>query len=276
MVQRMQTAPNNHKVHRMPSRLPPPLGAVVLLAGAAGVAMWLLGTWLLGIGVAGLRAWEAGRPLRPDEALVAVVALAALAGVLWLSCCILLELLARLPGAVGRWAARAAALVTPRQVRRLSAALLGLGMTAGLGSGASAATSPPVGLTAPSPAPGTGSSVPNPADPALPPLPDPGFRSLPDPGWVPSTPTVRTQPDVRVLTPAPRGEPEPDEAHQVVVHRGDSLWSIAARHLGPGASDSEVADAWPDWYAANREVIGEDPDLLLPGQVLHAPEAVGS
>jgi nucleoid-associated protein YgaU len=58
---------------------------------------------------------------------------------------------------------------------------------------------------------------------------------------------------------------------EVVVHRGDSLWSIARRHLGAGATDTEVAAAWPHWYAANRDVIGPDPDLLLPGQVLHAP-----
>ena len=29
------------------------------------------------------------------------------------------------------------------------------------------------------------------------------------------------------------------------------------------------------WFAANRDVIGDDPDLPLPGQVLRAPEGVG-
>ena len=53
--------------------------------------------------------------------------------------------------------------------------------------------------------------------------------------------------------------------------RGDSLWAIAARHLGPGATDAEVAREWPRWYAANRDTIGADPDLLLPGQVLRVP-----
>ncbi len=225
--------------------------------------------------------WEAGGPLRPDEVLVPAVALSALFVVVWLSCCLSLELLAHVPGAVGRCAAHAAALVTPRQVRRLSVALLGLGMAAGLGSSPSAAATPAPALSAPSPAPGPG-AVPDDA-PGLPTLPDPGFgshteprpRSVPDPGWVPSAPAVRAQPDVRVLTPAPRGEPAPDQPHEVVVHRGDSLWSIAARHLGPEASDGEIARAWPAWYAANREVIGADPDLLLPGQVLRTPEVVG-
>ena len=60
------------------------------------------------------------------------------------------------------------------------------------------------------------------------------------------------------------------------MHRGDTLWSIAARRLGEGATDAEVAAAWPRWYAANRDVVGPDPDLLLPGQVLHAPEVLTS
>jgi len=50
------------------------------------------------------------------------------------------------------------------------------------------------------------------------------------------------------------------------------LWSIAARHLAPGASDAQVDAAWRAWYAANRPVIGADPDLILPGQLLHAPD----
>jgi len=50
------------------------------------------------------------------------------------------------------------------------------------------------------------------------------------------------------------------------------LWSIAGRHLGPQATDAEIAAAWPRWYAANRDVIGADPNLLHPGQHLVAPQ----
>ncbi|MFE4463675.1 hypothetical protein ACFRCR_01035 [Oerskovia sp. NPDC056781] len=57
----------------------------------------------------------------------------------------------------------------------------------------------------------------------------------------------------------------------VVVLRGDSLWSLAERALGEGATDGEVAAEWQRWYAANTAVIGEDPDLIRPGQVLRAP-----
>jgi nucleoid-associated protein YgaU len=58
---------------------------------------------------------------------------------------------------------------------------------------------------------------------------------------------------------------------EVVVHRGDTLWAIAARHLGAAASAAEVAEEWPRWYAANRTVIGDDPGLLVPGQRLRPP-----
>jgi nucleoid-associated protein YgaU len=59
----------------------------------------------------------------------------------------------------------------------------------------------------------------------------------------------------------------------VVVRPGDTLWAIARRHLHPGATDAEVARAWPRWYAANRGVIGPDPNLILPGTRLRAPGA---
>ena len=60
---------------------------------------------------------------------------------------------------------------------------------------------------------------------------------------------------------------------RVVVRAGDSLWSIAARELGPNASAEAIGARWPEWYAANRQVIGSDPDLILPGQVLRIPAA---
>ncbi|MFD3400625.1 LysM peptidoglycan-binding domain-containing protein [Kribbella sp. NPDC058693] len=60
-------------------------------------------------------------------------------------------------------------------------------------------------------------------------------------------------------------------AVRVVVRDGDSLWGLAARELGAGASDEAIAARWPEWYAVNRHVIGDDPDLILPGQVLRVP-----
>ncbi|HEU4491012.1 MAG TPA: LysM peptidoglycan-binding domain-containing protein, partial [Jiangellales bacterium] len=58
---------------------------------------------------------------------------------------------------------------------------------------------------------------------------------------------------------------------EVVVRRGDSLWQIAARALNGDATDAEIATEWPRWYETNRDVVGDDPHLLLPGTVLRPP-----
>jgi nucleoid-associated protein YgaU len=76
----------------------------------------------------------------------------------------------------------------------------------------------------------------------------------------------------RLLAPSPRATAA---THDVVtVRRGDSLWAVAARHLGPGAADAQIAREWPRWYAANRDVIGDDPDRLVPGQQLRPPTTI--
>jgi nucleoid-associated protein YgaU len=56
-----------------------------------------------------------------------------------------------------------------------------------------------------------------------------------------------------------------------VVHTGDSLWAIAQRELGTAATQRQVASAWPRWWSANRDVIGDDPDVIHPGDRLTAP-----
>ncbi|MCB1246082.1 MAG: LysM peptidoglycan-binding domain-containing protein [Acidimicrobiia bacterium] len=60
--------------------------------------------------------------------------------------------------------------------------------------------------------------------------------------------------------------------HTVV--RGDTLWRIAKDHLasiGAGSSGTEVGRYWRAIYETNRGVIGGDPNLILPGQVLELP-----
>jgi nucleoid-associated protein YgaU len=54
---------------------------------------------------------------------------------------------------------------------------------------------------------------------------------------------------------------------EVTVRPGDSLWSIAERHLGPSAT----VGYWHRIYDRNAAVIGPDPDLILPGQRLELP-----
>lgn len=84
----------------------------------------------------------------------------------------------------------------------------------------------------------------------------------------------------RPTTPAAGGS-TPDETTTgnpatVTVVRGDTLWGIAARHLPAGATDAQIAAAWPAWYAANAATIGPDAGLILPGQVLTVPAEVAA
>lgn len=65
--------------------------------------------------------------------------------------------------------------------------------------------------------------------------------------------------------------PAPTDPLVVRVRPGDSLWAIASRTLGPGASAAEVTSYWHRIHAANAAVIGADPDHLLPDQHLHLP-----
>jgi LysM repeat protein len=48
------------------------------------------------------------------------------------------------------------------------------------------------------------------------------------------------------------------------VVKGDTLWDIAQAEYGD-------ATRWPEIYAANTDVVGADPDLIFPGQVLRIP-----
>jgi len=135
--------------------------------------------------------------------------------------------------------------------------------------------------------------------------PSPSPAAVPDPsllpGWLPSRPTgpspqarPRAQDHQPVAGPGAqaghRVEQPQAKSHQtaplarpglrghagiqdeIVVRRADTLWDIAARHLGAGATNGEIAAEWPHWFTANRSVIGHDPDHLVPGERLRAPE----
>lgn len=54
------------------------------------------------------------------------------------------------------------------------------------------------------------------------------------------------------------------------VRYGDTLWQIAAETLQT-EDPTAIASYWPRVYEANRDVIGNDPDKLFPGQVLRLP-----
>jgi hypothetical protein len=90
------------------------------------------------------------------------------------------------------------------------------------------------------------------------------------PGHHGPAPTALPYPD-RAVAPLRPTPPPPERAHTVVVGPGDSLWSIAADDLGPGAGDAEITERWHALYAANRGRIGPDADLVEPGLRLLLP-----
>lgn len=58
--------------------------------------------------------------------------------------------------------------------------------------------------------------------------------------------------------------PAPKTETTYTVKSGDTLWRIAKKYLGDGSR-------WPQLYEANRSVVGSNPNLIYPGQVLTIP-----
>ncbi|MCQ1999269.1 LysM peptidoglycan-binding domain-containing protein [Arthrobacter zhaoxinii] len=164
-----------------------------------------------------------------------------------------------------RTAGRRTLALAPGPLRRLASAALGISLAAGgtLGAvpGASAAGTA-VTRTYAMEAELSGTRVPAAAAETGPPASDAPADTV-SPLWRPSPPPSAGG---GLLT----GTTRPDE-REVVVAAGDTLWSLAASQLGPQATDAETAAHWPRWYELNREVIGPDPGLIHPGQVLAVP-----
>lgn len=142
-----------------------------------------------------------------------------------------------------------------------------LGTTGLIGTVAATAAVPAAGV----PLPDTGRSgdtvqvaQPLSGDQPLGPTASPGDATGPDPTLWPVGPERRAE---RV---APADDPD-----TVVVRRGDSLWSLAAASLGRGASAAAIWASVQRWHSLNRAVIGADPDLIRPGQVLRVPSPWG-
>jgi nucleoid-associated protein YgaU len=74
------------------------------------------------------------------------------------------------------------------------------------------------------------------------------------------------------ITLEPGTTDTPASEASVVVERGDHLWKISARHLGPEATVGEVAPYWRDVITANTPHLRSgDPDLIYPGEVVQLP-----
>lgn len=95
----------------------------------------------------------------------------------------------------------------------------------------------------------------------------------PLPGWASDDDRPSADPQARLVVSGGSTDAIAEPV-TVVVRAGDTLWSLAAAALGPGAAADDVAAAWPEWYAANRHIIGDDPHLILPGQLLTVPSTI--
>jgi nucleoid-associated protein YgaU len=95
-----------------------------------------------------------------------------------------------------------------------------------------------------------------------------GGLPLPDRASVPAVQDQhRPASDPVAVRPATQTPATPS----VVVGPGDSLWSVAAATLPPGADSAQVDRRWRRIYAANRAGIGADPHHIEPGLRLTLP-----
>lgn len=187
--------------------------------------------------------------LGADRLAVLVIGMLLWAATMWLSAAALAALATAIPGAVGRLASAVADLITPQLLRNAAALAIGLGVATSssvYAAGSQSAAATPTHSSAAATG-GTGAvaaTVP------------PEASNDPDIDWPSSTEesTATTEPST------------------VTVHVGDCLWDLAAKYLDPAASMSEVATAVVAWWRTNQAVIGDDPNLLYPGQELVVPQ----
>ena len=239
------------------------LGRLTLTTAAMalmGVALSALTPDLSAMAAGVLHAQRTADSAGPDSVVLAAGGLLAWAVWAWGAAGLALTALSALPGLVGSAARLLLEVVLPGGARHGAAVLLGVGLGVAapvLGSTvllpAVAAAATPESASAPAAVPdwpvATGSDT------------GPGSAA----GGVPDWPAGGATADPRV--------PLAGGGH--VVLRGECLWQIAADHerqrSGVPPTDGNVARAVRAWWSANAAVIGSDPDLLLPGQVLDPP-----
>ena len=227
-----------------------------VLATAAAFALLLLAAPTPLAALAELRAPSAATD--PTGPLVAALALAAWALAGWVLLTALLVLAGRLPGLTGRAGAALARRAAPTALRRAVEVALGVTVAVGaLGASPAAASGPAAAPPAAAQA-ATAASL-DWSAPASPAQPDLDWPTAQAPTTAPAAVTPVAAPD-----PA------------VVVRPGDTLWGLAEQSLrdaGTAApTDAQVAASWPAWWSANRDAVGDDPDLLQPGTRLSPPD----
>lgn len=193
----------------------------------------------------------------PDVLVISAAGLLAWVVWAWGALGLALTATSALPGLLGGAARLALPVVLPAGARRGAALALGLGLSV---------AGPLIGTTA--------LMTPTPAAAA-------DSWTLPPTAGVPDWPAAADalpdrDADAASQDPAPDWPTTPPKAGTHVVVRGECLWQIASTRLlaqqGRTPTDGEVAAATGAWWQANAQVIGPDPDLLLPGQVLEPPD----
>lgn len=252
------------------------VGATALGAVGAGLLGWVAAAcWHLVVGTAGRDGWSASFEVAQGLEIILLAAAGLVSA--WLSLLLIAGSVAALPGArlapLRSWTTRLA----PRLVPRIAAGLV-----------TTAVVLTPMGAA--QAAPGTSTSAPGSV--STPGTETPGAAILkteasgtetlgtetfgtdvpgtgaPEPGWRPTAPP-RTASSSHSIDLVSRGTAAPDS---IVVRAGDTLWDITARHLGADADAATIAATWPLWFETNRDVIGADPDLILPGTLLVPPQ----
>ena len=249
---------------------------------AMAAVILLLGAFLAANGGSIIRRWRSSpgrqQPLGLEDQLGLAANTAGLIVIVWWAMTFAIAVAAALLDRCGHArAASAAGKFTPVFMRRLALAAVGLQLvTVPL-----ATASPlPAGPGSPGAAPAACAAWTPTTVPATPGTPPPAANATPGPAPQPAPPAV-AHPQWRPLSPAV--EPGPLAGHplrqqqpgalaaEVTVRAGDSLWSLSAARLGPFASDVDIARDWPLIYQANSDIIGGNPSLLRPGQVLQLP-----
>lgn len=75
---------------------------------------------------------------------------------------------------------------------------------------------------------------------------------------------IMTETEIRQASSTATSRPAPSTPKTYTVKPGDTLWAIAKKFLGDGKR-------WREIYNNNTNVIGKDPNLIFPGQVLRIP-----
>jgi hypothetical protein len=200
----------------------------------------------------------------PDALVLVAVPVLAWVCWAWGALGLLLTAASTVPGSAGRVAAVLLSCVLPAGARRAAALALGLGLSA-VAPTLLAPAPPSVAVATAAAGDELGGAV--------------DSVTVDWPGAPAEGEVADGQPPpVDADAPAPAGSPDwpaPRSGEHVVL-RGDCLWDIAAdwlhqRAAGAPVTTAQVQQAVQDWWQANTAVIGADPDLLLPGQVLRPP-----